>query len=99
MTELSRHLTPADLEAMAEMRPGGTDFVFKEVTAGAATSVWAATAAELDSRGGAYLADCQIAPPTTEEEPMGYAEWAVDSDAAAKLWSLSEELVGHKTDY
>ena len=99
MTDLSRHLTPEDLTAMAEMRPGGGEFVFKEIPAGAATSVWAATAPELDAHGGAYLADCQVAPPTTEGQSMGYAEWAVDTDAAGRLWTLSEELVGHTTDF
>ena len=56
----------------------------KTIPAGAATSVWAATAPELAGSGGLYLADCGIAEP---------AAWAVDPDAAARLWALSERLV------
>ena len=52
---------------------------------GAATSVWAATAPELDAQGGTYLADCAVATA---------APYAMDLDAAARLWALSEELVG-----
>lgn len=62
---------------------GGLDLVTTDI--GASTSVWAATAAELEGTGGVYLADCAI---TTA------APYAVDGDAAARLWAMSEELVG-----
>ena len=51
------------------------------------TTVWAATAPELEGRGGLYLADCQVATP---------ADYATDADAAARLWSLSEDLIGER---
>jgi hypothetical protein len=57
------------------------------VDVGAATSVWAATAAELDDDGGAYLADCAVATASA---------YAVDPDAARRLWALSEDLVGER---
>jgi hypothetical protein len=48
--------------------------------------VWAATAPELTTHGGTYLADCQV----TDQ----HAPWARDPEGAARLWALSEKLVG-----
>ncbi len=97
-TELGRHLTPEDLAAF----PGDTppeEMRFKTVESGAATSVWAATSAELDGRSGLYLEDCQIGLPEDEVEGMGgYAPWIMDDDAAHTLWGVSEELVGTRID-
>ncbi|MFI1381612.1 SDR family NAD(P)-dependent oxidoreductase [Embleya sp. NPDC020886] len=58
----------------------------KQVASGAATQVWAAVGGELADVGGVYLADCAI---TTEHAP-----WALDEADAARLWTLSEGLVG-----
>jgi hypothetical protein len=52
---------------------------------GAATSLWAATAPELADQGGIYLEDCHV----SVAEP-----YATDPDAARRLWTLSETLVG-----
>jgi hypothetical protein len=57
----------------------------KTIEAGAATSLWAATAPELADRGGLYLEDCHVS------EALPYA---TDADAAKRLWALSEEFVG-----
>ena len=59
---------------------------YKTIPQGAATSVWAATAPELEGRGGGYLADCTEA---TKPNP-----WAIDPVAARRLWTMSEKLVG-----
>jgi len=67
------------------LTPGG-GIKPKPIPAGAATSVWAAVAPELDGKGGAYLEDCEI----SDED----AEWTRDPDAGVRLWKLSEELVG-----
>jgi hypothetical protein len=67
----------------------GSGESYKPVVAGAATSVWAATAPELDGRGGIYLANCGVAPPIEDGSP-GYASHAVDRDAARRLWKVSE---------
>ena len=94
MTELARHLQPSDLETLQSRAPKG-GLHFKSVEAGAATSVWAATSPELEGRGALYLEDCQIGKPADEAgDAGGYAPWAVDPDAAVRLWSLSEELIG-----
>lgn len=94
MTDLARHLTHEDMEWMAANRPGG-EFRFKSVEQGAATSVWAATDPGLDRHGGAYLEDCSVAEPTDDPtSPSGVRPWARDADGAARLWDVSEQLVG-----
>ena len=93
MTELGRHLQPADIEAL-QARSAGLDTTFKSIPAGAATSVWAATSAELEGRGGLYLEDCNIADPVNDSNPAGgYTDYALDAQAAEGLWQLSEQLV------
>ena len=96
ITDLGRHLTEEIVSAMrAEFDNVG--IVPKSVPQGAATSVWAATAPELVDQGGAYLLDCQIAEPVTEENPRtGYAPWAYDVAGAGRLWDSTEELTGVK---
>ena len=69
------------------------------VPQGAATSVWAATAAELADHGGAYLLDCQLAEPVDGENASGgYAPWAYDPASAERLWAESEKLTGVRFD-
>jgi NAD(P)-dependent dehydrogenase (short-subunit alcohol dehydrogenase family) len=93
VTELGRHLTQADREElMSRLPPGG--FKWKTVEQGAATQVWACTAPELEGRGGLYLDDCHVAGPYDDASQSGYAPWALDAAGAAKLWPLSEKLVG-----
>jgi NAD(P)-dependent dehydrogenase (short-subunit alcohol dehydrogenase family) len=95
-TELSRHLVPEDYEFLRKRQPGG-QMRLKSVEAGAATSVYAATAPELEGRGGLYLEDCGVAQVTdVEGTPGGVRSYALDPDAAKRLWSLSEEMVGQR---
>jgi NAD(P)-dependent dehydrogenase (short-subunit alcohol dehydrogenase family) len=99
MTELARHLTPDDIKDLMERAPGDAGLVFKPVEAGAATSCWAATAPELDGRGGLYLEDCGIAEPaTSDEDAHGFMPHAIDPEAAKQLWAISEELQGVRFD-
>ena len=66
-TELARHLTDETLGALRRrLESSGRQFQWKTIPQGAATSVWAATAAELDSSGGHYLEDCGVAEITDE---------------------------------
>ena len=87
-TELSRHMSRDDMtELMARAKAGPSGGLqYKSVEAGAATSVWAAVAPDLDTNGGAYLVDCEI----SDED----AEWTRDDGAADRLWTMSEGLVG-----
>jgi NAD(P)-dependent dehydrogenase (short-subunit alcohol dehydrogenase family) len=97
-TDLGRYMTREDLkalraritEAAASTPPSGSSLEYKTVAQGAATSVWAAVAPELEGHGGAYLADCRI---SDEDAP-----WTRDAADAARLWALSEELVGHRVE-
>ena len=74
----------------------------KTVEQGAATSVWCATSPQLDNTGGVYCHNCDVAPLVTEEleaNPigslaLGVMPHAVDPQAAERLWSLSEQLLG-----
>jgi NAD(P)-dependent dehydrogenase (short-subunit alcohol dehydrogenase family) len=95
LTELARHLSQDDIAELMARTPGGQGLQWKTVPAGAATTVWAATAPELADRGGLYLEDCQIAAPTEGEGQLtGYERYAVDPIAARRLWSVSEGMVG-----
>jgi len=93
-TDLSRHVTPELLEVMrASFVEWG--ITMKSVPQGAATSVWGATSDVLLDHGGAYLADCQVAEPVSEENAAGgYAPWAYDTENAERLWAESERLTG-----
>jgi len=69
---------------------------FKNAEQGAATSIWAAVAPELEGVGGRYLEDCAIGLPWSGDNPMtGVMPYALDPDHADRLWSVSEELIAH----
>jgi NAD(P)-dependent dehydrogenase (short-subunit alcohol dehydrogenase family) len=95
-TELGRTMTRDDYQGMmakakasADVGGGGMPPV-KTIEQGAATTVWAATAPELDAHGGAYLEDCRV----SEAAPH-----ATDPDDAARLWALSEQIVDQQFTY
>jgi NAD(P)-dependent dehydrogenase (short-subunit alcohol dehydrogenase family) len=98
MTKLARHMTPEDIQdLMARAEGGGRALTFKPVEAGAATTLYAATAPELEGQGGLYLEDCRVSQlAETEDAPTGYEAYAFDMEAAARLWSVSEELLGER---
>ncbi|MEE4302382.1 MAG: SDR family NAD(P)-dependent oxidoreductase [Pseudomonadales bacterium] len=87
---------PADVE---NMDLGSLPMFIKSVEQGAATSCWAATAASLDAYGGRYLADCRVAPVVESYQPDGCMAYALDPDAAERLWRLSEEMIGERFEY
>ena len=94
-TELARHMDRDDVKSLMSKRPQGEPMKFKPVEAGAATTVWAATSAELDDVGGVYCEDCNVAPAIDEPgASLGVVTWAVDEAAADRLWGLSEEWSG-----
>jgi NAD(P)-dependent dehydrogenase (short-subunit alcohol dehydrogenase family) len=96
VTELGRHLQPADIAQLQARSPGGR-MEWKSVPSGAATSTWAATAPELEGRGALYLEDCHVASLRTSPQDEGGVEaWALDPAAAEKLWRVSEEMVGER---
>ena len=94
MTELGRHLQAEDIEFL---RKRNTGMRFKTVEAGSATSVFAATAPELEGKGGVYLEDCHIAAVNAAPDALdGVKPYAIDPQNAARLWEVSEKLVGER---
>lgn len=96
MTGLMRHHTPERLAQMHEIGGvGSTNSVFGTVGQGAATSVWAAVAPELESVGGLVLEDCgicRIAGANTHAW-RGYELHATDTETARRLWTASIEML------
>jgi len=87
-TSLGRHLDRSDYETLkerAKRSPAGGLPSYKSVAEGAATTIHAATSPDLADTGGVYLADEAI----TDD----HATWALDPDAARRLWDLSERLL------
>ena len=78
-TELGRHLTEESMTTMLNSLPKGQPLEWKSIPQGAATSVWAATSADLDGKGGLYLEDCGIAE-TVEGQVVvsGVQSYALD---------------------
>jgi NAD(P)-dependent dehydrogenase (short-subunit alcohol dehydrogenase family) len=102
MTELQRHLPHEEMVNMGWMDADGTlNAMFKSPEQGSATSVWAATSAQLDGLGGVYCEDCDIAAPTDIGGPTarfkGVNAYAVDPGSAARLWRVSADLTGVDT--
>ncbi|HTF35816.1 MAG TPA: oxidoreductase [Myxococcota bacterium] len=96
MTGLQQHLSREEMNAMGWLDADGKPRVgFKNPQQGAATSVWGATAPELEGRGGRYLEDCNEGLPAAADRPFaGYHAHAVDPASAQRLWAVSEKLVG-----
>jgi len=97
LTDLARYLTDEDLKAFGVYRENGVlkapDWL-KNTEQGAATTVWCAVSPQLNSKGGVYCEDCDIAPllPADSKLSSGVRPWAVDKKAAEALWVLSEKL-------
>lgn len=96
MTKLSRHMGPDDFAVLQKRATDrGEVLSMKPVEAGAATSVFTATAPELEGRGGLYLEDCHVAEiDDTENAGGGVRSYAVDAENARQLWAVSEKMVG-----
>ena len=82
MTELQRHIGPAWIvKPLFRLQ----SFFLKTPYQGAQTSLHCALSPDIVNQGGEYFSDCAI------KKPLAVAE---DSTQAAKLWDLSEKLVG-----
>ena len=84
------------VEAMKALMPRARKLKYKQLAQGAATTVWAATAPELEDLGGVYCEDCQVSEPLEDStsSAAGVMTWALDEAAADRLWSISEEWSG-----
>ena len=107
VTGLQRHMPKEEQikRGWIDENGKGNEF-FKSIEQGAATSVWAAVAPELEGKGGLYLEHCQIAPLISDEEcnaaiasnfkngfPFGYRPYVLDHENAKRLWTVTEDLI------
>ncbi|OAA57383.1 NAD(P)-binding domain protein [Niveomyces insectorum RCEF 264] len=81
---------------------------FKSPEQGAATSVFAAVARELEGKGGLYLDNCmvltKVIPPDHKDVGharlvSGYAPWAFNPEREDALWQASLKAVGLPEDF
>ena len=87
--------TQDDFADLAARGRGGPGIPLKSVAEGAATTLWAATAPELDGRSGLYLEDCHVSTTVADgtESPEGHRLDALDPAEAERLWAWSVEQV------
>lgn len=92
-TDLARYMSKEEYAGLvAQRQKGHPDAFWKNPEQGAATSVWAATSPQLADRGGVYLEDVEIARRVTGDTTSlwGVRPWALDPEAAVRLWKESE---------
>ncbi len=96
ITGLQKFLPKEEQLAMGWIdEQGKVNPLFKNIEQGAATSVWAAVASELNGIGGLYLEDCREALAFNSAQPYaGYSPYALDIERAEQLWKVSEDMVG-----
>ena len=100
MTDLQRHLGNEEMAVLGWTNPDGTMSeraakMFKSPEAGASTSIFAATSPLLEGIGGVYCEDCDVAD-LANENSQRYAHvrpYAIDTDAADRLWAMSETMI------
>lgn len=56
----------------------------------ACSEIWTVTDLRMIEYNGGYLEDCNVV--------RALKPWAADPEAAARLWTMSEEMVGEKFD-
>jgi len=108
-TGLDRHVSIEALQAAGVLDAQGRPVIdpsrgLKTVEQGAATQVWCAASPQLDGMGGVYCEDVDISPllkpsgefsidHATQSRPGVYS-YAVDHEAARRLWRVSRQLTG-----
>ena len=103
ITPLQRHLEKDEMVALGWMDEDGSPSelaknFFKSPSQGASTALWCATSPDLNSLGGVFCEDCNIAKRKSEiDESMqryfGVADWAIDTNEATKLWEETDIIV------
>ena len=89
-SNLQRYITDDDLErTRVHIEDDNGSFHWKTPEQGAATSVLLATSPLLEGISGRYFEDCNEAGPSQPGTGHGVAGYALDPDAAARLWEIS----------
>ncbi|TXS51880.1 SDR family NAD(P)-dependent oxidoreductase [Streptomyces sp. uw30] len=105
-TGLAKHVSAEAVRAAGALDEHGRPVrdpsrQLKTVEQGAATSVWCATSPQLAALGGVYCENCDISPLVADADEAewrtgaqtpGVLSYAVDPEAAARLWEVSERL-------
>jgi NAD(P)-dependent dehydrogenase (short-subunit alcohol dehydrogenase family) len=91
-SNLARFYDPAQLQAVIS----SGRYTFKTPAQGAATSVYVATSPRLNGVGGRYFENCQEDTPddptVAGTDAAGVASYALDPEAAERLWTVSEQM-------
>jgi NAD(P)-dependent dehydrogenase (short-subunit alcohol dehydrogenase family) len=93
---LARHLTREEIDTFGAINENGTPVIdpirdMKTPEQGAATTIWCASARELDGLGGVYCENCDIAPIEVEGR-FGVRPFAIDPGVAEPLWAESVHM-------
>lgn len=96
-TGLQRNFSAQQRASLDAAEAAGA-FTYKTIQQGAATTVIAAVRPELDRTGGHYLDDGQEAytvpnDASLVDHPHGVKEWALDPEAAERLWEVSTRMI------
>ena len=90
-TALQRYVSEEDLADMR--RRAGAETNWKTPEQGASTSITLATYPALEGIGGRYFENCNEALPNVPGTNVGVAAYALDPEAAERLWALSVETI------
>ena len=102
MTNLQRNMDHDEWAQLGWLDENGNlKFELKTVQSGASTSVWAATAPELEGKGGLYLENCSISKQEEDVQNIwskfaGHTPFVVNEGNANKLWSVSEQFLKNR---
>jgi NAD(P)-dependent dehydrogenase (short-subunit alcohol dehydrogenase family) len=108
-TGLAKYISQDELRASGAIDAKGDPIIdpaqdLKTPQQGAATTVWCATSHQLDGKGGVYCENVDVAAVSPKDtsrmtindlkDDRGVKPYAIDADAAHRLWELSEKLTG-----
>jgi NAD(P)-dependent dehydrogenase (short-subunit alcohol dehydrogenase family) len=94
-TKLQRYVTDDELDRLRAQSGGGGP-AWKTPEQGAATSVLVATSPLLEGVGGRYFEDCNEAGLNQPGTRRGVAAYALDPEAAERLWQMSVEMLASR---
>jgi NAD(P)-dependent dehydrogenase (short-subunit alcohol dehydrogenase family) len=90
-TNLQRYVSEEELNRLRGQM--ASEISWKTPEQGAATSVLVATSPLLDGVGGRYFEDCNEAEPNQPGTRRGVAAYALDPQAAQRLWDVSGQTL------
>lgn len=92
-TNLQRHVSEEDIARMRAASGGSAAPTWKTTEQGAATSVLLAASPLVDGVGGRYFEDGNEAAPNQPGTRTGVAAYALDPEAAQRLWRYSLKVL------